>query len=546
VVLARPGQDAALSRFTWSSGDVALPPLGRYLMHAAKVRYHARVRGDGRRLTELRERAGARLDRVTELMGDPAAATAEAAGLAADEAAVAGTLEAVRRMRRGVETARHNQAAVVAEPLPPDAALAGWLDHQLGEDAENLGATLERATRLREILGYTQAGFAPVAVLTPAPLPPETPPSGDGRAEQRLGFGVDVVGYSGRTTPQQAEVQSRVAGMAARVLDAVGLRLADVDRQDGGDGMIVVLPAAIRAHHALPILLNGWRSQVAADNAAHPADRIRLRLSVAGGPFTAAAIGFSGSTIIEMGRLLDCAVLRDAVNDHPEADLVALVSDRIHQDVVGEGYPGLDGAHFERRRVEAKTYRRDGWLWVGPVTASRPHPEPAPRAPSARDVFLINGADDQAGEAVRGLLRALGLRPLGWDEIAARTGEPAPFLPDVLDQAFADNRAAVVLLTPDECAPGAGGRSGAEVMLRAGMAVARQRERTVVIEVGTPPGGLGGLDTVRITADPASQRRDLARIAQRLRNAGCAVDTTGTDWLSTDRFAGLGAFSRVP
>lgn len=376
VVLARPDEDTRLSSFTWSAGDVALPPLVRYLMHAAKLRHQARVRGDGRVLTRVRDRAAAHLDRLTDLLRDPAAAVRvgeTAAELAADEAALAATLAALRQMRRTVEIARGNMASALAGLLPADAALADWLAQQLVDDADYLEATRERAERMREIVGTPPSPVPPPPLRAAASLGSEPAPPRDSRVEQRLGFGVDVVDYSSRTTPQQAVVQQRLAGIAELVLQGVGLRLHDTDRQDAGDGMMVVLPPGLELHTVLPGLLHGWHTHVVADNGAHPDDRIRLRLSVAAGPFAHSAIGFTGATIIETGRLLDSQALRRAVVEHSGADLVALVSDRLHADVVGEGYPGLDAGQFEPLLVEVKSYRKQAWLWAGgPAAATSP------------------------------------------------------------------------------------------------------------------------------------------------------------------------------
>jgi predicted nucleotide-binding protein len=381
------------------------------------------------------------------------------------------------------------------------------------------------------------------------PAPPR-----DTRVEQRLGFGVDVVDYSSRTTPQQAVVQQRLAGIVERVLQGVGLRLHDTDRQDAGDGMMVVLPPGLELHSVLPGLLHGWRAQVVADNGTHRDDRIRLRLSVAAGPFAHSAIGFTGATIIEMGRLLDSKALRRAVVEHADADLVALVSDRLHADVVGEGYPGLDAGQFEQLLVEVKSYRKQAWLWAGGAAAAIP-PVPtaaATNSPGRRDVFVIHGRDEQARRALWGFLQAIDLHPLDWEEIVARTGEPTPFVRTVLDQAFAENQAAVVLITPDDhLAPHPGlrdpgrdahepvGQAAPNVLLQAGMALALQRDRTVVIEIGKsrPVSDLAGLDVIRFNGNADS----LHRIAQRLRNAGCAVNTDGSDWLELGRFDGLDA-----
>jgi hypothetical protein len=80
------------------------------------------------------------------------------------------------------------------------------------------------------------------------------------------------------------------------------------------------------------------------------------------------------------------------------------------------------------------------------------------------------------------------------------------------------------------------------VLVEAGMALGLQRERTVLIEIGDlrPISDLAGLNTVHFDGTVTS----LHKIAQRLRGAGCAVDTSGTDWLDVDRFKNLTAYDR--
>jgi hypothetical protein len=332
VLLGRPDEDAELSRLAWSDGGAELPPLARYLMHAAKLRYQARVRGDGRDLSRLRERIAGHLR-------EPGRATE----LAADRAALAETLQALRQMRRSVEIARANMARALGEPLPADAEFAVWLTDQLADDTEYLEASwehLERSEKGRH-------------------------PQPDGELQHRVGFGIDVVSYSSRSTPRQHEVQSRLAGMVERVLADLHVTVHETDRQPAGDGLMCVLPGRVPAHMALWKLLRGWRAQVVTDNARHPDDRIRLRLSVGSGPFTPAAVGFSGQTIIGIGRLLDSEPLRRAVVEHPDADLVAIVTDRTYQDVVGEQYPGLSAGEFTEVAAAVKTYTAKAWLWTG-------------------------------------------------------------------------------------------------------------------------------------------------------------------------------------
>ena len=596
VLVARPDEDARLSRLTWSAGDTALPPLGRYLMHAAKIRYHARVLGDGHVLADVRDRLDQRLDRLTGLLQDPDGAARggpEAAGLAADESALVASLEAVARMRHSVDIARSNMAAALPEgSLPTDGLLAAWLAQELADQSVLLETARERAGRLREIVAARWAlGHSGSQVRYPIPVAgdpfagagwTETPPrESSARVEQRLAFGVDVVSYSRRTVPQQHAVQARLAEVADRVLDRVGLDLRDTDRQDAGDGMMVVLPPDLEAHRVLPELLHGWHELITADNAAHPDDRIRLRLSVVTGPFARAAIGFSGNAIIDAGRLLDSSDLRDAIVANPSADLVAIISERLHEDVIAAGYAGLSPGQFTERLVTipSKEYRKRAWLWT--AGAHRPTEDPEPDPPSAtdhapgggepqprpersadaevggdataepvtarrrgREVFLIHGMDEQARDAVARLLRAVDLRPLDWEELIGRTGDPMPYAGQVLEQAFADNQAAIVLFTPDDSLPAGNGRPN--VLFRAGMAMALQPDRTIVVELGDVQsiGDLAGRQVVRLTADPRSQRRGQSQIIQLLRVAGCEVSTDGVEWFSDDYLGGLDAYGK--
>ncbi|MDG4765908.1 nucleotide-binding protein [Solwaraspora sp. WMMD406] len=113
VVAAGSRHDADLSDWLWSDGGVAIPPLARYLLHTAKLRYQLRVW----------ER-----DRSASMTGT--------SGTAAARRAV------MLRMRRTVEIARSNMAAVVdgapttgAGPFADDRAMADWFTRQLGDDA---------------------------------------------------------------------------------------------------------------------------------------------------------------------------------------------------------------------------------------------------------------------------------------------------------------------------------------------------------------------------------------------------------------------------
>lgn len=178
--------------------------------------------------------------------------------------------------------------------------------------------------------------------------------------------------------------------------------------------------------------------------------------------------------------------------------------------------------------------------------------------PNTRDVFVIHGRDTDARRALQGFLHALDLRPMDWEAISARAEGASPYVGEVLARAFELNQAAVVLMTPDDGAvlheqlrvrgesaveKRMTGQVRPEVLFRAGMALALQRARTVIVEIGElrPVPDLAGIDTIKFDGTAES----LLRIAKRLERAGCAVDTSGTDWLDTSRFTDLTAYDRT-
>jgi class 3 adenylate cyclase len=178
----------------------------------------------------------------------------------------------------------------------------------------------------------------------------------------RLGFSVDIVGYSRRLAPAKEDLQQRLAALLDSVLDDSCTDITETDRQDTGDGMHVFLPQTIQLHEALPALLHSWRDRLEQDNRRFT-DRMRLRLAVAVGPVGLAALGFGGSTVIEVSRLLDSPSVRQLVIDEPQRDLAAIVSDPLYSYVVGEGYPGLAADEFRLTEARVKTFSAKAWLW---------------------------------------------------------------------------------------------------------------------------------------------------------------------------------------
>jgi predicted nucleotide-binding protein len=164
----------------------------------------------------------------------------------------------------------------------------------------------------------------------------------------------------------------------------------------------------------------------------------------------------------------------------------------------------------------------------------------------AKTVFVIVGRDKRARRVVFEFLRAIHLHPIEWNEALAVTGQGSPYLGDVLDQVLDTGAAVIVLQTPDdevrlkrEHADGEDdlelrvhGQARPNVIFEAGMAFAKRPDTTVIVEFGKvrPFTDIAGRYIVRL--DDTSKQKH--RLAERLQAIGCAVDTTGSDWLAVD------------
>ncbi|MEW1979664.1 nucleotide-binding protein [Citricoccus sp. NPDC079358] len=160
-----------------------------------------------------------------------------------------------------------------------------------------------------------------------------------------------------------------------------------------------------------------------------------------------------------------------------------------------------------------------------------------------RSVFVIHGRNEPAREALFAFLRSIDLAPIEWSEAISMTGSGSPYIGDVLDAAFRRAQAVVVLQTPDDIAhlhesltyPGDPEtqpqmQPRPNVLYEAGMAMGRNPERTVMVELGQVKvfSDIHGRHAVRLD-NSVAKRQDLA---MRLRNAGCAVNLDGTSWHS--------------
>jgi predicted nucleotide-binding protein len=160
-----------------------------------------------------------------------------------------------------------------------------------------------------------------------------------------------------------------------------------------------------------------------------------------------------------------------------------------------------------------------------------------------KKVFVVHGRNAKLRQAMFEFLRSIGLHPMEWSEASRLTGKPAPYIGEILEAAFKEAQAIVVLLTGDdeaklrkehldehdaeferELTP----QARPNVLFEAGLAFGTHPDRTLLVQIGRlrPFSDVAGRAVVRLTND-TEKRQELA---QKLKAAGCAVNLEGTDW----------------
>ena len=167
----------------------------------------------------------------------------------------------------------------------------------------------------------------------------------------------------------------------------------------------------------------------------------------------------------------------------------------------------------------------------------------------ARKVFVVHGRDVNLSKSIFSFLESIGLDPIEWSEAIKGTGKATPYIGEVLEYAFSAARAIVVMMTPDDLAylkPELRKEDDEEyekvltpqarpnVLFEAGMSMEKSPDRTVIIEVGKlrPFSDLSGRHVIRMSGSIDDRKE----IAYRLKNAGCAVNTSGNEWKTVGDF----------
>lgn len=167
-----------------------------------------------------------------------------------------------------------------------------------------------------------------------------------------------------------------------------------------------------------------------------------------------------------------------------------------------------------------------------------------------RKVFVVYGRNVAIRRAVFSFLRSVDLLPIEWPKVIELSGQGAPYIGDALDAGLSPAKAIVVVMTPDdearlrdEFVSGSDGTSETEltgqarpnVLFEAGLAFGFARDRTIVIQFGILRDFSDIVGRHIIRMDNSMEKRQ--ELLNRLRTAGCALDTVGTDWHTEGDFS---------
>ncbi|MER6319869.1 hypothetical protein ABT237_39915 [Streptomyces sp. NPDC001581] len=196
-----------------------------------------------------------------------------------------------------------------------------------------------------------------------------------GGRQRRLCLIVDVEKYSGRSHQAQMRVQDGVAHALDYACERGGVRWQGCERQDRGDGQLLLLPAGVDEAKAVPGLVQGLRDMLPVLNARAAADeQIRLRAALAQGSVQRAPLGFVAWSVELASRLLDSAELRTALAESAGSDMALIVSADLYADTFATGAGGLTGSAFRPVRVDIpeKRFSSDAWISVLPRGRTAP------------------------------------------------------------------------------------------------------------------------------------------------------------------------------
>ena len=138
-----------------------------------------------------------------------------------------------------------------------------------------------------------------------------------------------------------------------------------------GDGMIILIPAAVSKVDIFDPVVTSLSAALREYNSM-TAPQIRLRVAVHAGEVLRGRFGWVGTDLNLTCRLVDSQPLYRELTRYPQAHMVLVVSDVIHQAVVRHGHRGINPSGYTPVHVAVKEVETRAWVHTpGTMTTSR-------------------------------------------------------------------------------------------------------------------------------------------------------------------------------
>jgi hypothetical protein len=190
-------------------------------------------------------------------------------------------------------------------------------------------------------------------------------PFSDLGPEHRSIVVIDIAGFGRWRNRAQLNARAVLNAMVRAAFRAAGIPWRKLAVEDRGDGMIVLVPAAVSKVDLLdPVLPHLTEALREHNTATEPELRIRLRVSVHAGEIHRDACGWVGTDLNLACRLVNSGPVYQQLRRSAHADLVLVVSDMIHHGVVQHGYRRINPASYKPINVVVKEIHAQAWVHV--------------------------------------------------------------------------------------------------------------------------------------------------------------------------------------
>lgn len=182
---------------------------------------------------------------------------------------------------------------------------------------------------------------------------------------RQLCLDLDIQGYSRGNDVQQARAQADLLAMVDNAAQAVGLDRGSWSRQQKGDEELSFIPPGEREDVVVDQFMRELDARLYRWNRDHPVEsRLRIRAAVDYGMVQPASLGFAGRPAVTVGRLMNSAAARRALERVPNANLVVVLSRTVYRDLVLGGHTTLRTSQFLQVTVQDKEVEDQAWLWL--------------------------------------------------------------------------------------------------------------------------------------------------------------------------------------